>query len=80
MSMPTETAVKTKTPASLLVRGLGLLALSAVATLVLPSVSGGGDNRGRLILAWGGQAAFWLGLICVAGYVLAEVLRGGRPT
>jgi|GEM_PF-2202074 hypothetical protein len=80
MTQPTETDPKTKERASLLLRGIVLLALSGVVTLALPSVSGGGDNRGRLILAWAGQAAFWLGLTCVAGHVLAEVLRGRRPT
>jgi hypothetical protein len=80
MTEPTEKEAKPKERASLLARGIGLLLLSGVATLVLPSISGGGDNRGRLMLAWAGQAAFWLGLICVAGYVLAEVLRGGRAT
>lgn len=80
MTQPTETDAKTKERASLLLRGITLLALSGGATLALPSVNDGGDIRGRLILAWGGQAAFWLGLICVAGYVLAEVLRGGRRT
>lgn len=80
MTQPTEPDAKPKEHASLLSRGLGLLVLSAAATLALPSLSDGGDHRGQLIVAWAGQAAFWLGLICVAGYVLAEVLRGGRPT
>lgn len=80
MTEPTETAAKPKERASLLARGIGLLFLSGVATLVLPSISAGGDDRGRLMLAWAGQTAFWLGLICVAGYVLAEVLRRSRPT
>ena len=76
----TETGAKAKQQASLLARGIGLLFLSGVATLILPSVTSGGDGRGRLMLAWGAQVTFWLGLICVAGYVLAEVLRGRRPT
>jgi hypothetical protein len=80
MTEPTETDTKTKERASLLARGIGLLFLSLGATMLLPSASSSGEVRAELLLVWGDVVTFVLGVICVAGYVLAEVLRRGRPT
>jgi hypothetical protein len=64
---------------SLLFRGVVLLAVSLVFTIVLANMTGSGDATGRSILGWCQQVSFWLGLICVAGHVATEVLRGRKP-
>ena len=80
MTEPTATDTKTTERASLLARGIGLLFLSLCATVALPAVSSSGEVRAELLLGWVGVVTFVLGVTCVAGYVLAEVLRRGRPT
>jgi hypothetical protein len=75
MTLPT-TDTKPKERASLLVRGVGLLFLSLLAEMLLTNISDSDGVRGRLLLGWAEQVTFWLGIICIGGFVLAEVLRG----
>ena len=75
MTPPPDSDASLKERPSLLVRGVGLLVLSAIAQVSLPSISEGDGARARLLVAWGEQVTFWLGIICVGGFVLAEVLR-----
>ena len=76
MALPTASDSKPSERPSLLVRGVGLLFLSFVAEIALPSISDSDGARARLLVAWGEQVTFWLGIICIGGFVLAEVLRG----
>ena len=75
MTLPPASDAQLKERPSLLVRGVGLLVLSVIAELSLPSLSGSDGGRARLLVAWGEQVTFWLGIICIGGFVLAEVLR-----
>jgi len=78
MTSPTATDNKTNERPSLLLRGAGLLFLSLVAQISLPSINSDNEDavRARLLVGWGEQVTFWLGIICIGGFVLAEVLRG----
>jgi hypothetical protein len=58
---------------SLLARGVGLLLVSLILVVVIAGLQAGG-TRTRVVLSWCEQAAFWLGIVCIAGDVLAEVL------
>jgi hypothetical protein len=58
---------------SLLARGVGLLLISLILVVLIAGLHDGG-TRIRIVLTWSEQAAFWLGIVCIAGDVLAEVL------
>jgi len=57
----------------LLARGVGLLLVSLILVVLIAGLHDGA-TRSRVVLSWCEQAAFWLGIVCVAGDVLAEVL------
>lgn len=62
---------------SLLGRGAVLLVASFILAVLLAGMDGG--DRSRTVVGWLEQAAFWLGMICIAGEVLREVLGKRRP-
>ena len=59
--------------------GMTFLALSLVATLLLPNGVTVDGNRTILLLdTWVQRTCFWLGLIFVAGYVLGRIFSPDR--
>ncbi|MGQ7296574.1 hypothetical protein [Quadrisphaera sp. KR29] len=71
--MDTRSAAPRRSP--LLPTGLLLLGLSFVVTLADGGLSGGLDGGyASPAVAWIREAAFWAGMICVAGHVLRLVL------
>lgn len=77
MTLPTSSDTRPKDGPNLLVYGGALLVLSFFAQMALASMSNDGSDgtRARLAVEWGEQVTFWLGIICIGGFVLAEVLR-----
>ena len=64
----------------LLLAGLGLLALSFVVTVVTAGGILEVQSTGLVAAAvWLVMSTFWLGIVCVAGAVLALVRAGDRP-